>query len=69
MKGYSGMTKKGEGRSQEIAEIVGDEVTLHATNETGFTVRFDKQPTRVMQNHETYFLIVIASYNNTDHEK
>ena len=43
------MTMKREGRSQEMAGIVGDEVTLHASNETGLTVKFDKQPTRVIR--------------------
>lgn len=41
------MTGKGEGRSQEMARIIGDEVTVCSSNETDFTVRFDKKPTRV----------------------
>ena len=47
MKRYTGMTKRGEGRSQVFAEITGDEVTVHSSEKTGFSVTFDKKPTKV----------------------
>ncbi len=47
MNEYTGMTAKGEGRSQVYAQILGEEVTLHSSEETGFTVEFDKSPTQV----------------------
>ncbi len=48
MNEYTGMTAKGEGRSQVYAQILADEVTLHLSEETGFTVEFDKSPTQVL---------------------
>ena len=36
-----------DGQSKKIVKIVGDEVTLRATNETGFIVIFDTQPPTV----------------------
>ena len=46
---YTGMTKRGEGRSQIFAEIVGNEVTVCSSDKTGFSVTFNKKPTQVRQ--------------------
>jgi hypothetical protein len=40
---YSGMSKKAEGRSQEIARIVGDRVTVYSSK----NITFDRNPTEV----------------------
>ena len=37
------MAKRGEGRSQVFAEIVGEEVTVCSTDKTGFGVTFRQQ--------------------------
>ena len=42
--GYTGMTRKVEGRSVVHAEIVGEEVTVHSSDRT---VIFDKMPAQV----------------------
>ena len=47
MNEYTGMSNKGEGRSQVFARILGDEVKLQSVETTGFLVDFDKIPTEV----------------------
>ena len=44
---YSGMSGKGEGRSQVRAQIVGDRVAIQSTKGTP-NVTFDRTPTQVM---------------------
>ena len=51
MNEYTGMSAKGEGRSQVYAQILGDEVELHSSEVAGFTVEFDRTPTQVWANN------------------
>ena len=51
MNEYTGMSAKGEGRSQVYAEIVGDVVEVHAKEKSGLAVLFDKRPTQVSNTH------------------
>ena len=47
MNEYTGMSAKGEGRSQVYAQIVGEVVKVHPNHVAGLTVSFDKKPTQV----------------------
>ena len=41
------MSDKGEGRSETCAQIISEEVIISTTDDTGWSVRFDKEPTKV----------------------
>ena len=43
---YTGMSGKGEGRSQVYAQIVGDRVVVKSSDETP-AITFDRNPTQV----------------------
>ncbi len=47
MNEYTGMSDKGEGRSQVHAQIVGEVVNVHPSEIAGWMVLFDKKPTQV----------------------
>ena len=47
MNEYTGMSAKGEGRSDVYAQIVGEVVKIHPKEIPGLTVSFDKKPTQV----------------------
>ena len=49
MNEYTGMSAKGEGRSQVYAQIVGDVVRVHPSEAARLSVSFDKKPTQVRQ--------------------
>ena len=44
---YPGTSAMGEGKSQVYTQISGDEVELHSSEETGFTIEFDQIPAQV----------------------
>ena len=48
---YSGMSKKEEGKSQVLAKIVGDGVTIlpNSNNSTSSVITFDRNPSEVYQ--------------------
>ena len=47
MERYKGISIEGEGLSETFAQIISDEVVISVTNETGWNIRFDKEPTKV----------------------
>ena len=59
MNGYTGMSAKGEGRSQVYAQIVGEVVNVQPNEEPGFSFSFDKKPMHV----KTIFLIKIVLFS------
>ena len=61
--GYSGMSKKQEGKSHFIARIVGDGVTLLPNSKnSGSVITFDRDPPKVYQvDILTIFLYICTS--------
>ena len=63
---YTGMSTKGEGRSEAIAEILEDKVEVHSSDPAGIYIQFDKRPTQV-HSHDGN-LNVLANWLRTDPE-
>lgn len=61
MSEYSGMSSKGEGRSDVYTQIVGDEVQVVANENAGSVVIFDKQPSQVSYFHASMIVILTGT--------
>lgn len=62
MSGYTGMSDRGEGKSVVFAEMVGDVIKIHSSDQTGLSVEFDKSPTEVII-IASYILFIILLFN------
>ena len=61
MSEYTGMSAKGEGRSQVYAQIVGEAVNIHPNEIAGLTVSFDKKPTQASVIHHSDFVDIYCT--------